>query len=122
MSTVVEAAHAVAIEQPLETIASELQDVLGQRVVAYAIGDRHPKTVGRYARGERTNIDYLTEQRLIDTYTALHVLLQQLKPRTARSWMLGSNPALNGISPIELIHDGRAGEVIGAAEAFVVGR
>jgi hypothetical protein len=118
MTSIAEA-HEAAVTQSLDVIASELQDVLGQRVVAYAIGDRHPKTIGRYARGERTKIDHITEKRLIDMYTALRVLAGPLKPRTARSWMLGANPLLNGMSPIEVIHEGRTAEVIGAAETFV---
>jgi hypothetical protein len=121
MATIVEEAHEVAVNQPIETIASELQDVLGQRIVAYAIGDKHPKTVGRYARGERSKLDPITEGRLIDMYTAFKVLVGPLKPRTARSWMLGSNPLL-GASPIEMIHQGRTAEVIGAAETFVRAR
>ena len=122
MNAIVEEAHQLAVNEPLETIASELQDVFGQRVVAYAIGDRHPKTVGRYARGERSNVDYITERRLIDMYIALKVLVGPLKPRTARSWMLGSNPLMNGAAPIEMIHEGRTAEVIGAAETFVRAR
>jgi hypothetical protein len=53
MARVFESAHRCAAELPPAELASELQTVLGQKLVAFALGDRHPKTVGRYARDDR---------------------------------------------------------------------
>ena len=99
-------------------MARELQDTLGQKLVAYAIGDRHPKSVGRYARGERHPEDAALA-RLIDLYILWGVLKQgSLTPGAAKMWMLGANPIL-GRAPSEAFHEGQASQVIGAAKAFV---
>jgi hypothetical protein len=44
-------AHTRLRDRGPDQIAGDLQDVLGQKLVAFALGDRHPKTIGRYARG-----------------------------------------------------------------------
>jgi hypothetical protein len=49
----VEDAHRAATGMEPARLASELQELLGQKLVAFAVGDRHPRTIGRYARGER---------------------------------------------------------------------
>ena len=41
---------------------------------------------------------------------------------SVKAWMMGSNPRLKGRAPIEVIHDGHAYEVMGAARAFVTRR
>ena len=47
----IEDAHRAATDLEPGRLASELQELLGQKLVAFAVGDRHPRTIGRYARG-----------------------------------------------------------------------
>lgn len=99
-------------------IASELQELLGQKLVAFAVGDRHPKTIGRYARGERTPDDS-AHQRLVDLFVVVEILKSGMRPEAVKSWMLGANPRLRGRAPIEVFHDGKTDAVRGAARRFV---
>jgi hypothetical protein len=112
----IEDAHRAATEARPPQLASELQELLGQKLVAFAAGDRHPKTIGRYARGDR---EPEALGRLVDLYTVVGILRTGMRDHAIKAWMLGSNPRLEGKAPIEAIHEGRAYEVMGAAKAFV---
>jgi hypothetical protein len=115
---VFDSAHRSAAELTGNELAYELQATLGQKLVAYAVGDRHPKTIGRYARGER-DPDDATLRRLVDLYTLVQVLEQGMRRQAVKSWMLGSNPRLRGNAPIEVFHEGRTADAFRAAQAFV---
>jgi uncharacterized protein len=117
----IEDAHRAATDSEPSRLAGELQELLGQKLVAFAVGDRHPKTIGRYARGERPPKPH-TLGRLVDLYTVVGILRDGMRTSSIKAWMMGSNPRLNGKAPIEAIHDGRAYEVMGAARAFVTRR
>jgi hypothetical protein len=52
LMTLAEQIHRSALRQPPATIAASLQETIGQRLVAFAVGVRNPKLVGRWARGE----------------------------------------------------------------------
>ena len=113
-----EIAHSRVATQSGEELAGELQEVLGQKLVALAIGDRHPKSVGRYARGERS-VDPETLATLTDLATTVAILRQGMRKESVRTWMLGANPRLRGKAPIEAFHEGRRHQVIGAAQVFI---
>jgi hypothetical protein len=121
----VEAAHRTATAHEPEELARELQELLGQKLVAFALGDRHPKTIGRYARGVRRPDD-VSLGRLVDLYTVVTILQGAAKKQGhhawIKTWMLGSNPRLRGKAPIETFHEGHAYRVMGAAKEFVTGR
>jgi hypothetical protein len=124
MSTIehlIEDAHAEATQNDARELASELQELLGQKLVAFAIGDRHPKTIGRYARGEREP-DAETLGRLVDLSTIVGILRRGMSAHAIKAWMMGMNPRLKGKAPIVAVHEGRAYEVMGAAKAFVTRR
>jgi hypothetical protein len=114
----IEDAHHAATEVRAPQLASELQELLGQKLVAFAVGDRHPKTIGRYARGDR-DPEPETLGRLVDLYTVVRILRNGMRDHAIKAWMMGTNPRLKGKAPIEAIHDGRAYEVMGAAKTFV---
>ncbi len=117
----IDAAHRAAIETEVQQMAADLQAVFGEKVVAFAIGDRHPKSVGRYARGER-NPDDASLARLTDLYQVMRVL-QNDRPEAGswmKKWMLGSNARLGGKAPVQVFHAGHTSEVLGAARAFVI--
>ena len=117
----VEDAHRAATGLEPARLAGELQELLGQKLVAFAVGDRHPRTIGRYARGERLP-ESRALGRLVDIYTVVRILGEGMREQSIKSWMMGSNPRLKGKAPIEAIHDGRAYEVMGTAGAFVTRR
>jgi hypothetical protein len=118
---VIEQAHQSATGRAPDELARELQEMLGQKLVAFALGDRHPKTVGRYARGDREP-EPDAMRRLVDLYTVVEILQHGMQERTVKTWMLGTNPVLRGNAPIDVFHEGRAYEVMGAAKAFVTAR
>jgi hypothetical protein len=101
-----------------QALASTLQDTLGQKLVAFALRDRHPKTIGRYARGERQPDDKAIGE-LADLFVVVEILKTGMRPAAVRSWMLGANPRLRGKAPIEVFHDGRHDLVREAAQLFV---
>ncbi len=117
----IEDAHRAATDLEPMRLAGELQELLGQKLVAFAVGDRHPRTIGRYARGERSPEPRALGQ-LVDLYTVVRILDDGMRSSSIKAWMMGSNPRLRGRAPIEAIHDGRAYEVMGAAKAFVTRR
>jgi len=119
----IEVAHEIAVQTKPQQMAAELQGLLGQKLVAFALGDRHPKTIGRYARGERAPND-MALGRLIDLYTVILVLERGRAERGSwiKQWMLGSNMRLGDKAPAQVFHDGDAGKVMGAARYFISGR
>jgi hypothetical protein len=115
---VFESAHRSAAELAPAELASELQAVLGQKLVAFALGDRHPKTIGRYARDDRKPDD-ATLRQLVDLHTIVGVLETGMRRQAVKSWMLGANPHLRSRAPIEVFHDGHTRDVMRAARRFV---
>ena len=113
-----EVAHNELYDRDITRIVAELQDVLGQKLVAFALGDRHPKTIGRYARGDRRPDDDAHRQ-LVDLFVVVGILKRGMRAETIKSWMLGANPRLRGRAPIEVLHGGQTAAVREAAEAFV---
>ncbi len=119
----IEVAHEIAVDTEPREMAATLQELLGQKLVAFAIGDRHPKTIGRYARGERQPED-ASLGRLTDLYTVVLILERGRadRGRWIKQWMLGSNMRLSGRAPAQVFHEGNAHRVMGAARSFVSGR
>jgi hypothetical protein len=115
---VFESAHRSSAEMSSRELASELQALLGQKMVAFAIGDRHPKTVGRYASGDRTPDDE-TVRLLVNLNTIVNILEKGMRRQAVKSWMLGANPHLRFKAPIEAFHDGNERDVMRAAYRFV---
>ena len=130
-----ERAHREAVRASISSIAERLQDMLGQRITAYAVGLKDPRAIGRYARSEQTPQEQV-QQRLRNVFEITQVLLYKETPDTVRAWMLGSHPLLEDRAPVELLHhdnhppvertaasESRTGylSVVNAAEEFVRG-
>jgi hypothetical protein len=113
-----EVAHQHLRDRDASEVASELQELLGQKLVAFALGDRHPKTIGRYARGDREPDDE-GYRRLVDLFVVVEILKTGMRAAAVKSWMLGANPRLRGKAPIEALHDGKIETVRAAAQSFV---
>lgn len=99
-----ERAHREALRAEVPAIAERLQDMLGQRLTAFAVGVKDPRAIGKYARGTQEPRSE-TEQRLRGLYEIIQVLLARETPPTVRAWLLGSHPLLEDRSPIELLHE-----------------
>jgi hypothetical protein len=93
---------------------------LGQKLVASIAGVSDPRTVARWAAGERTPRSE-HEQRLRCAYQTFQLLITDESPHTARAWFLGLNPQLDDRSPVQSIREGAFRDVLIAARAFLAG-
>jgi hypothetical protein len=114
-----EQVHRLAVVEDLDRIAQSLQETLGQRLTAYAVGSRDPKAIGKYAAGRHPRSE--TEARLRDLFQVTRLLLDQESAPTVRAWMIGANPQLEDRAPIELLHQRQIAPVMRAAQAFIQG-
>lgn len=114
--TLRERAYREATRLPLPEMAEKLQDILGQRITAYAVGLKDPRLIGKYARGQVTNPSDETLDRLRRLYQVTQILSTRETAETIRAWMIGANPLLENRAPLELLHEEEAEPVAGAAE------
>ncbi len=113
-------AHRKTVESTIQDVVGYMQEVLGQKLVAYIAGVSDPRTVGRWAAGERApRAEH--EQRLRCAYQTFQLLLAEESPHTVRAWFLGLNPQLDDQSPAQSIRDGAFRDVLVAAKAFLAG-
>ncbi len=113
-------AHQKAVAFDIADIAGFLQEMLGQKLVAYIAGVSDPKTVGNWVRGEqapRTEADH----RLRTAFQIFHLLQGEESPHTVRAWFVGLNPQLDDDTPVDAIREGRAKDVLVAARAYIAG-
>jgi hypothetical protein len=112
-------AHARAVSASAAEMAAYLQDLFGQNLTALITGIDHPKTVGRWARGQKPHPANLTRIR-----NAFHIatLLELATSRqTVQSWFMGMNPHLDDRAPALVLADepDAAPRVMQAAHAFL---
>lgn len=121
LMTLAEEIHRMALRQPASTVAASLQEMIGQRLVAFAVGVRNPKLVGRWARAEHAPRQ-AHERALRDLFQVVSLLAESGESgATVRAWLIGSNPQLGDLAPIEVFHEGHTERVKRAAQAFVAG-
>lgn len=111
------AAHYESLRAPLHELVARLQEVLGQRIVAYVAGIKSPRLVGRWAVGGGTTPRQDSQTRLRELWEVVRILDDE-GPEVTRAWLLGSNPQLDDKTPVELLREGSSAEVARAAEAF----
>lgn len=110
-------AHRKAVESTIPDAVAYLQEVLGQKLVAHIAGVSDPRTVARWAAGERApRTEH--EQRLRCAYQTFQLLLAGESPQTVRAWFVGLNPELDDQSPAQSIREGQFRDVLVAAKAF----
>lgn len=118
MSTLAEAAYKEAMKASPQEMVRSLQDVAGQRLVAFVTKNKSPKVVGRWALGQHDpQGDSL--QHLRDFYRTYLILKASEEPETIRAWLQSSNPHLSDHAPIELLRDGDSAPVFRAAADFL---
>ena len=113
-------AHHAATDTLAAGIASSLQELLGQTMVARMTGVSDAKAVGRWARGEREPRAG-SERRLRDAFQIATLRILAESPRTARAWFVGMNPQLRDRAPFAVLSEDAdsAPRVLAAARAFV---
>jgi hypothetical protein len=111
-------AHAMATRDGTDVIARRLQEALGQRVTALAVGLRDPKAIGRWARGEnRPTPDAEERLRLLDRIVT--ELSEVEAHATIRAWLVGMEPRLGDRSPAVVLCEGDGEAVLAAARSFI---
>lgn len=112
-------AHARATRATVPEMATALQEIFGQKLVAIMTGIQDPKSVGAWARGSQKPHPPV-ERRLREAYHITSLLLSAESPETVRAWFMGMNPHLDDQSPALVLSeaDGPA-RVVGAARAFL---
>ncbi len=113
-------AHRKAVASSIVDVVGYLQEVFGQKLVAHVAGVSDPRTVARWAAGERAPRSE-HEQRLRCAYQTFQLLLAEESPYTVRAWFLGLNPQLDDQSPAQCIREGDFRDVLVAAKAFLAG-
>ena len=116
-----EQAHQETVRSSPQEMATVLQRLFGQRIVAFMTGVADPKAVGRWARGEREPRDE-AEQILKDVFQITRFMALAESEETARAWFIGMNPHFADRAPFATLGENpsKAQEVLEAAKAFVV--
>lgn len=114
------AAHQRAIQAKPAEMAAFFQELLGQQLTALMTGSADPKSVGKWARGERSPRG-TAERRLRDGYHIAMLLSMAEDEETARAWFMGMNPFLYDRSPIKVIASEADGgeQVMDAARSYL---
>jgi hypothetical protein len=84
--------------------AGDLQDTLGPRLTAYAVGLRDPGEIDSYARA-LAHPRSETADRLCDLHSITQRLAAGKPPGAAREWMVCSSPLLDDRAPLEVLHE-----------------
>jgi hypothetical protein len=109
------------VSTPVSSIVAALQDVLGQKLVAYLAGVGDHKAVGPWARETRQPRP-AARARLEHAYRVLVMLKHATGgPQLIRAWFTGLNPQLADRSPATAIRDDDYLDVIVAARTFITG-
>lgn len=113
-------AHRQTVETGIDDAVRFLQEVFGQKLVAYMAGVADTKTVGRWTSGEQHPRSG-AETRLRAAFQVFQLLQSVDSPHTVRAWFVGMNPQLDDLSPARAIRDGQTQEVMVAARAYMAG-
>jgi hypothetical protein len=118
-------AHDRAMRLPFRSLVSELQGILGARLVAYLAGVSETRAVQEWAKGVRDPKDPELERRLRLVLQIAHLIAEHDSREVAQAWFQGLNPQLDDRAPAQLLREGELAdvgrEVLAAARAFVVG-
>jgi len=104
-------------EQDVHEIAFTLQRILGQRLVAYAIGEQDPRQVDAYAL-TLVEADKEKEAKLRDLAEITELGLEQEgSDEVLRASMIGMHPNLEDRSIIEVLRTEDSQKVVSAARS-----
>lgn len=106
-----------ATRADVASLVTHLVEVLPAQIVAHAVGLKDPRALGRYARREQIpRVE--VENRLRQFFMVVEALRSRESDETVRAWLIGAHPLLEGQSPLEQLHDGKADEVLRYARSF----
>lgn len=114
-------AHADAMRKELHELVAELVAELGPTAVQAMTGSRDRSAPAGWARKGGPTPRQPKQEQLRLGYRVWTMLRDSEGPRVAAAWMTGANPRLAEDTPLTAIRDKRTGDVIGAAEAFIIG-
>ena len=119
-----ELAYVEAMRAEFPTVASQLRDLLGRRLVAYLGEVKEGRAVNGWADGKREPSAAIQGRLRLALQVALMIAAAD-GPRVARAWFQGLNPQLDDRSPARVLREGTVDSdgaaVLGAARAFLVG-
>jgi hypothetical protein len=75
-------------------VANRLQEVLGQRLTAYCVGLKDPKSIGRYSQDEEQPSEETSAKLVRLLSEVVEPVLRVESPETLRAWFMGMNPDL----------------------------
>lgn len=117
-------AHAHAVRSDFPTVASELRELLGARLVAYLASVKETRAVHEWAEEGRKPND-LAQRRLRLALQVATMIAASDGSEIAQAWFQGLNPELDDRSPARLLREGDIDEVgplvVSAARAFLIG-
>ncbi len=99
-----EAAHKRSVSVPADQQAQYVQQVLGGRLAAAALGIKDTRTLQSWGRGNAIKGPD-QQHRLQALYRATVALCEAFSPAVAAAFLRGSNPALDGRAPMLVLAD-----------------
>ncbi len=111
-----------AAEPGIREVVRDLTGHLGPTLVAVMAGSQDPGIAVQWAGDDGLAPDPPAESKLRLAHRVWAGLSAAEGDEVARLWFLGTNPWLDGISPVEAIAQGRAQAVLGAARAMIEDR
>lgn len=88
-------------------IAAYLQQLLGQRLVAYLSGLNDPKMVGKWMQGKAQPSED-KKMRLRYAYTVAKLFDSAYGPETTKAWLFGTNSQLDDDAPARVLRHGKS--------------
>ncbi|MFF4255322.1 XRE family transcriptional regulator [Streptomyces sp. NPDC001663] len=102
--------------KPADMVQS-LQNKLGIKMTARMMGVRHLHVEDAWTE-ELTELAPVTARKLVAAYNAFEMIEAAEGPSMARAWMIGMNPWMDDLSPVEAIAQGDCEDVVAAARVY----
>lgn len=104
MLEVMERAHKQSVRVPVEEQALFVQEVLGSRLAAAALGLKDTRTLSSWSRGGPVR-GTDAEHRLQVLFRVTSAIDDAFSPAVAAAFLRGSNPALGNKAPLVVLAD-----------------
>lgn len=121
MSTTTISAHNATARLGLREVVRQLNSHLGPTLVAALAGVKQRGMPSKWAKPDGPTPRPAAETRLLKAHALFFAIAGAESEHIARAWMIGSNPLLDGDTPITAIREDRFKQVTQAATAFLEG-
>lgn len=121
MSTAAISAHHATARLGLREVVRQLNSHLGPTLVAALAGVTQRGMPVKWAKLDGPTPRPVSETRLLAAHSLFSAIAGAESDHVARAWMIGSNPLLDGDTPITAIREDRFKETTQAATAFLDG-